>query len=79
MFDKSWVSDEQWLPNEWSHLVVFSHVPTGEQRLLQPDHKSSFEIQQLANKVQKCCVRLDICQRGWMKEYFATQQEIRKL
>jgi len=37
------------------------------------------EILELANKVEKCCMRLDICQRGWWREYLSSEQEIRKL
>ena len=79
MFYKSWASDERWLPNEDRGLAVFSGVPTGRPSLLRPDYKKCLEITELENKVEKCRVRLDICQRGWWKEYLSSEQEIRKL
>jgi len=79
MFYKSWASDELWLPNEDSGLVVLSSVPTGRPSLLRPDYKKSLEILELANKVEKCHVRLDICQRGCWREYLSSEQEMRKL
>ena len=67
MFYKSWASDERWLPNEHSGLVVLTGVPTGRPSLLRPDYKKSLEITELANKVEKCCLTLDICQHRWWK------------
>lgn len=75
----TWASDERWLPNEDSGLVVLSGVPTGRPSLLWPNYKKSLEIQEVANKVEKCRVRLDICQCGWWKKYLSSEQEIRKL
>ena len=79
MFYKSWASDERWLPNEHSGLVVLTGVPTGRPSLLRPDYKKSLEITELANKVEKCCLTLDICQHRWWKQYLSSEQEIRKL